>query len=83
MVQALRLQAPPFAMTLHPAHSDIDLRIEFNNHAADDYADNYFALHDALVATLGRKVDIISSRTIRNPFFRKEIEETQVTLYAA
>jgi hypothetical protein len=31
----------------------------------------------------GRKVDIISGDKISNRYFRKEIEDTQVTLYAA
>jgi predicted nucleotidyltransferase len=66
-----------------PSRSDVDLRIEFDGEAIERYADNFFDLQDALVATLGRKVDILSSRVIRNPFFRKEVESTEVTLYAS
>jgi predicted nucleotidyltransferase len=67
----------------NPATSDVDLRIEFAPDALDDYVRNFHSLHDALVATFGRKVDIISSKHIQNRFLRKEIEDTQVTLYAA
>lgn len=66
-----------------PERSDVDLRIEFDSTSIERYADNYFELQEALVRTLGREVDIISGETIQNPFFRKEIEDTQVTVYAA
>jgi predicted nucleotidyltransferase len=66
-----------------PATSDVDLRIEFEPDALDNYIKNFHSLHDALVAIFGRKVDMITGDTISNRFFRKEIEDTQVTLYAA
>jgi len=66
-----------------PQSSDVDLRVEFDDDAIEQYADNFFDLQDALVETLGRKVDILSSKVIRNPYFKKEVEETEVTFYAA
>ena len=63
--------------------SDIDLRVEFEPMAAEAYADNYFGLRAALVELFGREVDLLSSPSIRNPYFRQEIERTQETLYAA
>jgi predicted nucleotidyltransferase len=67
----------------NPSRSDIDFVVEFGPLSLGKYADNYFAFHHALTALLGRKVDVISSRNIRNPFFRHELETTQETLYAA
>ncbi len=46
------------------------------------YADNYFSLREALVSLFHREVDLISAKTIRNPYFRKELEATQVAVYA-
>ena len=66
-----------------PTRSDVDIRVEFNEDATENYAKNFFQLHDALVELFGRKVDVISSKVIRNPYFRKAIEDSQVTLYAA
>jgi predicted nucleotidyltransferase len=66
-----------------PERSDVDVRIEFKPDALENYVRNFHSLHDALVATFGRKVDIISSKEIQNRYLRKEIEDTQVTLYAA
>jgi predicted nucleotidyltransferase len=66
-----------------PATSDVDLRIEFDSASIEHYADNYFDLQDSLESLLERKVDILSSRTIRNPYFRMAVECSQVTIYAS
>jgi predicted nucleotidyltransferase len=64
-----------------PEKSDVDVRVEFEDDA-DRSVKDYFALHDKLVEMFGRKVDVITSE-IENPYLRKIIENTQVTLYAA
>jgi predicted nucleotidyltransferase len=66
----------------NPATSDVDVRVEFDDQAIERYARNFFDLEDALVELLGRKVDILSSKTISNPYLRKAIEADQVLLYA-
>ena len=66
-----------------PEKSDVDVRVEFDRNEIQHYAENFFDLHDKLTALLGRKVDIISARSIRNPYLRRAIEGDQVTLYAA
>jgi len=66
-----------------PLTSDVDIRLEFDeSDSIERYADNYFKLHDALEALFQRKVDIISSPTIRNRYLRQAIESSQETLYA-
>jgi predicted nucleotidyltransferase len=64
-----------------PEKSDVDVRVEFEDDA-DQSVKDYFALHDKLAEMFGRKVDVITSE-IENPYLRKIIENTQVTLYAA
>ena len=66
-----------------PARSDVDLRVEFDEIPIAIYAENYFALREAFAELFGRKVDLISSKKIRNPYFRQELEATQVARYAA
>jgi predicted nucleotidyltransferase len=63
--------------------SDVDLRVEFDSVPIERYAENYFSLRDAFARLFGRKVDLISAKTIRNPYFRAELESTQVAVYAA
>jgi len=65
------------------AESDIDLIVHFGKVSLEDYADNYFDLCDALETLLGRKVDLVVDKTIKNPYFREEVEETKQLLFAA
>jgi hypothetical protein len=66
-----------------PERSDVDVRVEFEQEGVQGYADNYFEFCDRIAKLLGRKVDVVSGSVIQNSYFRKEIEESQVTLYAA
>ena len=82
-VRSMALFGSALREDFDPARSDIDLRVDFEPMAAEVYADNYFGLRTALVELFGREVDLLSSPSIRNPYFRREIERTQETLYAA
>jgi predicted nucleotidyltransferase len=64
--------------------SDIDLLVEFSEDIdVLDYADNYFSLLDQLQEILNRKVDLVSSRSIKNPVLKEEVYQSKVDLYAA
>jgi predicted nucleotidyltransferase len=64
-------------------NSDIDFIVAFNEMEPGDYADNFFAFAEALETLLQKSVDLVSEKTISNPYFIKEIEETKSLLYAA
>ena len=66
-----------------PARSDLDFVVSFKPLALGAYADAYFGLAHALEDLFGRKVDLITERAIRNPYFKEEIEETRQLVYAA
>lgn len=61
--------------------SDVDFIVEFAPMQPEDYADRYFELCDALEKVLNRKVDLLTEASIRNPFFRKEVEATRQIIY--
>jgi|SRR5205085_4396003 len=61
--------------------SDVDFIIKFNDDYFDDYADNFLNLEDSLKALLKREVDVITERTLRNPYFIKEVEKTKTKIY--
>ncbi|MFT5280378.1 MAG: putative nucleotidyltransferase [Bacteroidia bacterium] len=63
--------------------SDIDLIVQFSDVPLIDYADNYFALCEAFETLFERSVDVIVDRSITNPYFREELEETKELLFAA
>lgn len=82
-VQRLAIFGSALRDDFDPARSDVDVRIEFDKRALDNYLENFHDLHDELTRVLGRRVDLISAETITNPVLRHEIERTQVTLYAS
>lgn len=63
--------------------SDVDILISFKDISFEKYTDNYFELHNALVNLFQRKVDLITERSLSNPYFIESIEKTKQLLYAA
>ena len=66
-----------------PLESDLDLLVEFEAMSPADHAEQYFGLAEDLEKLFSRHVDLVEPGPIRNPYFRKSGEETQVELYAA
>ena len=66
-----------------PATSDVDFLVEFDPthrlHAFDDY----FGVKEGLEALLGRRVDLVVEKAVRNPYFRATIDRTRQPVYAA
>lgn len=63
--------------------SDIDILISFQNIPFDKYTDNYFELHESLEKLFDRKVDLLTERSLSNPYFIQSVEKTKRLLYAA
>lgn len=63
--------------------SDIDILISFKEISFEKYTDNYFELHEALEKLFDRKVDLLTERSLSNPYFIESIEQTKQLLYAA
>lgn len=62
------------------ATSDLDFIAEFADHSAG-YADRYLDFADALEALFGRPVDLLTERSIRNPYFRKSVNASRERVY--
>lgn len=65
------------------AHSDVDILVSFMDSTAEVYSENYFQLHYALEALLGRKIDLLTENALRNPYFIQSINASKKLLYAA
>ncbi len=65
------------------ADSDIDILISFKEIPFGMYSDNYFNLHAELEKLFTRKVDLVTERSLTNPYFIKSIEQSKELLYAA
>jgi len=66
-----------------PQRSDLDFVVEFEPLPSGTYANTYFGLIEALERLFERRVDLVEPESVRNPYFRQEIEAHQETLYAA
>ena len=64
--------------------SDIDLLVEFDREKLDllDFADNFFGLIHSVESVVGRKVDMVVNSSIRNPYFRAEVDNTRKILWS-
>ncbi len=63
------------------ATSDVDFIIKFPdglNYVT--YADNYFALADALELLLKRNVDLVTEKTLKNPYLVQHINRHKLQL---
>ena len=65
-------------------NSDIDFLVKFSNKInVLDYADNYFSVHEKLEKLIGKKVDLVSVKSLKNPILISEINNSKIELYAA
>ena len=61
--------------------SDIDFVVDFDENDPFEYTNLYFQLKDELEKLLKRQIDLIEYRAIKNKYFRKELDETNVLIY--
>jgi predicted nucleotidyltransferase len=61
--------------------SDIDLIVDFTNIKVEDYADNYFDFKFSLQDILKRPVDLLEEKAIKNPYFRKSVNQQRQLVY--
>jgi predicted nucleotidyltransferase len=62
---------------------DFDLLVEFQAMPPVEHAESYFGLWEELEKLLGAPVDLVEPTAIRNPYFQRAVDTTQVNLYAA
>ncbi|WP_028664210.1 nucleotidyltransferase family protein [Runella zeae] len=62
--------------------SDVDILIDFDENLDPiTYGENYFKIVTAIETILGRTVDLVTARTLRNPYFIKVMNKTQTLIY--
>jgi uncharacterized protein len=66
-----------------PSRSDLDFVVEFNDFTVSNAADRYLGLLVDLEDLFKRRIDLVSYRAIRNPYFKQVVDDTRVMLYAA
>jgi uncharacterized protein len=65
-------------------NSDLDFVVAFDN-TIDlmDYADNYFNFLFSLEDLFKREIDLVTEKSLKNPYFIKELDNTKQLIYAA
>jgi predicted nucleotidyltransferase len=61
--------------------SDVDLLVQFDRRG-DGLFNRYFDLKEGLERILNRNVDLITEESIKNPYFKQEVERTRKNVYA-
>jgi predicted nucleotidyltransferase len=64
-----------------PARSDVDFIVELSTDPSRGLADRYFGLAAALEHMLGRKVDLLTDASIRNPYLRRSVDANRREIY--
>jgi uncharacterized protein len=82
-VRKLRLFGSAATGAFVPATSDLDFVAEFSGTHSTDYPDRYLDFAEALERLFNRRVDLLTERAIRNPYFRTEVERTAQVIYEA
>jgi len=64
--------------------SDIDFLFSFvDDISIEDYTENYFLLHYKLRELFNREVDLVTERTLSNPYFIESVNESKQLIYEA
>jgi predicted nucleotidyltransferase len=58
--------------------SDIDLLVSFK---PLDYADNYFQTAEMFEKVFNRPVDLVTDKSLKNPYFINSVNQTKILLY--
>ena len=62
--------------------SDLDFLVSFvGREPTGEYADRYLDFAEGLERLFGRPVDLVTEQSIRNPYFRREVESTRQLIY--
>ena len=61
--------------------SDIDLLISFKPMDYGAYADNYFLIVDKFEQLFHRSVDLVTDKSLSNPFFIDSLNKTKTLIY--
>ena len=73
-----------FGSVLRPsfnADSDVDFVVRFEGVPPMEYFNNYMELKEKFELLLGRKVDLIEDKAVKNPIFRGILDREMQPLY--
>jgi predicted nucleotidyltransferase len=78
-VQRLELVGSAARDDFQPDKSDIDVLVDFKGN--ERLFERYFDLKEQLEKCFGRRVDIIQSNALKNPYVKQSIDCDRITIY--
>ena len=63
------------------SESDVDFIVDFQQLDVLDYGDNYYNLKFSLENILERNVDLLEEKAIKNPYFKKTVNQNKKLIY--
>lgn len=81
-VQRLRVFGSILTERFDPLTSDVDFLVDYKQGRPNVFHD-YFDLKDSLEKIVGRRVDLVMSDAVKNPYVAKSIFEDAEVVYAA
>ena len=66
-----------------PSRSDLDLLVEFQQIEPEDLVKAYFGLENQLTTITGKSIDLVMADAIRNPYVRRDINDSKLLIYEA
>lgn len=81
-VARLRIFGSALTDRFDPEHSDVDFLVDYRPEAERTFS-ALFALRDELEQIVGRPVDLLDVRTVRNPYFASAVFDSAQDVYAA
>lgn len=81
-VQRLRVFGSAVTADFNPERSDVDFLVDFLPEV-HDLLGNYLALQKDLEQVVGRKVDLVMSDAVENPYFASDAFRSAENVYAA
>jgi predicted nucleotidyltransferase len=79
-VERLALFGSATSEAFDAAASDLDVTVRFAD-TSPGYADRYLDFAEALEELFGRDVDLVTERSISNPYFRQSVDATREVVY--
>jgi len=80
-IRRLDLFGSATTSTFDAATSDLDFVVDLGPYD-DAIADRYLDFADALESLFGRSVDLVTDKSITNPYFRHQVETQRIPVYA-
>lgn len=62
--------------------SDLDFLVEFDSDSSRLF-DRYFGLKESLESLFGRRIDLVTAGSLRNPYFIEAVNKTRQLVYVA